>query len=175
MSKPDAFATIRRARSLRERHPDAPLSVIAIAQNLATYADGRTGTNIRPGHERIAEQTGLHSNTVRLGIRWLEDRGEIRCDKPGHRGSAACYTFLGIGDTPASDGGNGDTPASEWDNPASRAPTNQTSQHPSGLPGPRGGEAPHPGKQTVFTCAAGCGATVEMAHEWCPTCWAASR
>ena len=96
MSRPNAFATIRRARSLKERHPDAPPSVALVALVMATYADGRTGTSIRPGYERVAEQTGLYIGTVKDAVRWLEARGELRRDKEGHRGSAACFTFLDV-------------------------------------------------------------------------------
>lgn len=96
MARPDTFATIRRARALRERHPDAPPSVCAVALLLGTYADGRTGAMIRPGFARVAEETGLHVDTVRDAIRWLEAKGELRRDKEGHRGSAACFTYLGV-------------------------------------------------------------------------------
>jgi hypothetical protein len=78
-----------------------------VALVLATFANGKTGTSIRPGHELVAERTGFHLDTVRDAIRWLKERGELREDKPGHRGSAACYTWLGgmVGaDTPPIDG-----------------------------------------------------------------------
>jgi hypothetical protein len=95
MSSTDAFATIRRARSLRERHPDAPLSAVLVALCLATFADGKSGTNIRPGFDLIAEITGFSVSTVQRAVRWLERHDELRRDKQGHRGSAACFTFIG--------------------------------------------------------------------------------
>ena len=141
MSRTDAFATIRRARTLRERHPDAPPSAVLVALTLATYADGRTGTSIRPGFERIMEDTGLGRTAVKSAVRWLESRDELRRDKQARRGSAACFTFLGVGEQwgslsdphstnrghSAANGGHSDTPH-QPDQPI-----------PPGLPGPPGG------------------------------------
>lgn len=93
----DAFATIRRARSLRQRHPDASPAVSLVALHAATYADGHNGTRIWPGHERIARETGLNRQTVQKSIRWLRQRGELRLDKAGRRGSASAYTYMGVG------------------------------------------------------------------------------
>lgn len=143
MSKTDAFATIRRARSLHERYEAVPASVVAVALCLATYADGRWGTNIRPGHERVARETRLHLETVRKAIRWLEAHDELRCDKRGARGSAACYTWLGVVDTPASHGGSANTPALDGYAPAPGGDTNPTSQPPDPSD-PQDPTAPHP-------------------------------
>lgn len=92
----DAFSTIRHARALRDRHPDAPRTAAHILLLLATYANGRTGSSIRPGHALIGQHTGLGRNAVRLALRWLEAHGELRCDKRGHNGSAAHYSILGL-------------------------------------------------------------------------------
>jgi hypothetical protein len=137
--KPNAYTTMQRARSLRERQPDASPSVVALALLLASYADGPTGTSIRPGLIALIEQSGLDRRTVQRGIRWLEDCGELRRDKQGHRGSAACFTWIGKGVTDAAlseqigrhEGRKGCH---------SHRPTNQTPQNPSGVPGPRAGE-----------------------------------
>ena len=90
-----AFDTIRAVRGLPQRHPDAAPSVVLVAYAMASYADGATGTNIRPGVARLASDTGLHARTVEYAIAWLVDRGEIRRDKAGHRGSAACFSWIG--------------------------------------------------------------------------------
>ena len=89
----DAFTTIRHARDLKRRHPKAPRSAAHVLLVLATYANGRTGSNIRPGHELVEEHVGLERNAVRLAIQWLIEHGELRRDKPGHNGSAAHYTI----------------------------------------------------------------------------------
>ena len=68
MSTTDALATIRAARALRERHPDAPPSVAAVALVLASFANGSTGTSIRPGFGRVADCTGLNVQTVKRAV-----------------------------------------------------------------------------------------------------------
>lgn len=93
--KPNAYTTMQAARALRERQPEASPSHVTIALALASFADGPTGTSIRPGYARLAEVTGLHRDTVKDGVRWLVERGELRRDKTGWRGSAACVTWLG--------------------------------------------------------------------------------
>jgi hypothetical protein len=95
MSKTDAFAAVRAARALRERHPDAPPGTVLVALALATYANGRTGTSIRPGYARVAAITGLHPQTVKRAVAWLVARQELRRDKAAHPGSAACFTWVG--------------------------------------------------------------------------------
>lgn len=147
--KPNAYTTMQRARSLRERHPDASPSHVAIALALATFADGPTGTMIRPGHARLAGITGLDPRTVRRAVRWLEERGEVWRVREGRRGSAACFTYR-LHD----DGGKGGLmpPKHTFRGPqspdrgASGTPHQLHPSDPSGLPGPRDGEAPHPGK-----------------------------
>ena len=91
----NAFSTINAAKKLKERHPDAPASVAFIGLVMATFANGKTGTGIRPGVERLAELTGYHTDTVQDAIEWLVARGELRRDKKGYRGSAACFTWVG--------------------------------------------------------------------------------
>lgn len=96
MNGTDAFATIRRARSLTERHPDVTPSVVQVALTMATYADGKTGASIRPGLERLMHDTGLGRSTVLTAIAELIERGELRRERRGRRGSASCFTFLGV-------------------------------------------------------------------------------
>jgi hypothetical protein len=147
MSKPHAFATIRAARTLRERHPDAPPSAAHVALAMATYANGRTGTSIRPGVANLVEDTGLHPDTVQRAIQWLVRREELRRDKAGHRGSAACFTWVGGMGGPDTFGAKHGADAAK-----ARAtdPTHQPNQpHPSGPPAPPGGP---PGGQST-TCA----------------------
>jgi hypothetical protein len=171
VSDTDAFATIRRARSLRERQPDAPASTVLVALVLATYANGRTGTNIRPGLELVADLTGVTLRQVRRHVAWLEERGELRRDKEGHRGSAACFTYLG-GKEVAHDHlyEKGGHPRQERQSPMTPLQPNQP--NPSGPSRPSGG-----GEQSVApvknwpACAwEGCGrpGTVENFEDtWC--------
>jgi hypothetical protein len=156
--KPNAYTTMQRARSLRERQPDASPSHVAIAVIMASFADGPTGTSIRPGVDRVAELTGLTLRTVQRGIRWLEERGELRRDKNGWRGSAACFTWLGG----APEKGVTEAALSEQKGVTesrkgrhSRRPTTHTPQQPSGLPGPRDGAAPQIGEQGECAACAG--------------------
>jgi hypothetical protein len=151
MSSTDAFATIRRARSLRERHPDAPLSAVLVALVMATYANGATGTSIRPGTDRLVDETGLDRRTIQRAIAWLVERGELRRDKPGHRGSAACFTFLkgDTSDTLSSEKGDTGVPKGC----RSDRPTNQTSQRPTEPSVPPVSEELESGEP--FTCSAG--------------------
>jgi hypothetical protein len=95
MDRRNAFATIDAARSLRQRHPDVKPSVYTVALVLSSFADGKTGRSIRPGVGRLVELTGFHSDTVQDAIEWLVARGELRRDKKGFRGSAACFTWVG--------------------------------------------------------------------------------
>ena len=114
MSKPTtAFATIRRARTLRERRPDAPSSVCHVALVMATYAKGYTGVSIRPGQQHIMDETGLSRSTAQRAIGWLVKNGEIRRDRRGHSGSASCFTYLGVTElrlTAAQKGLTGESP-----------------------------------------------------------------
>lgn len=91
----NAFATVKAARSVGRRHPDVPAYVAAVAQCLASYGDGRSGTMIRPSLKRVAEDLGMSLSQVQRAVRWLESRNELRRDKTGWRGSAACFTWLG--------------------------------------------------------------------------------
>lgn len=91
----NGFTTINRARTLRERHPDAPPSACHVALFMATYADGKSGTSIRPGFEAIEEGTGLSRRGVQMAVRWLEDHDEIRREREARRGSAALFTYIG--------------------------------------------------------------------------------
>jgi hypothetical protein len=91
----NVFETTRAVRGLPRRHPDAPPSVVLVAYAMASYADGATGTNIRPGVARLASDTGLHPRTVEYSISWLVERGEVRRDKAGHRGNAASFSWVG--------------------------------------------------------------------------------
>jgi hypothetical protein len=152
MGRPNAYTTMQRARSLRERHPDASPSHVAIALALASFADGPTGTSIRPGYDRIAEITGLNVQTVHRRIRWLVKRGELRRDKKGWRGSAACFTWVGgmvVPQAPPLDG----MVVPHVRNGGASGTTHQSHpSEPSGLPGPRDGESPHPGWMECSIC-----------------------
>jgi hypothetical protein len=168
--KPNAFTTIQRARSLRTRHPEARPSVCHVALVMATYANGKTGASIRPGVARLVESTGLHRDTVQDAIEWLVKHDELRRDKPGHRGSAACFTYVGgkvESDTPPFEGMEGRHTGNAG---VSDPYTNQINQPPPGLPGPPGvaeaGESREDGpheewpaeKQAASACCVeGCG------------------
>jgi hypothetical protein len=125
----DVFTTIRRARSLGERHSGATNSAKLVALYMATYAEGSTGRNIRPGYAAIARETGLDIQTVKRAVRWLEEQGELwRTNADRVRaGTAACFTYRlhGQGVQSVASGGAIDTPQHQ------HQPT------PSGLPGPR--------------------------------------
>lgn len=140
--RPNAYTTMRAARTLRERHADASPSHVAVALAMATFADGATGTMIRPGYRRVADITGLHADTVRRAIGWLVERGELRRDKDAWRGSAACFTWVGgmVGsDTPPLDGKVGP----QTRNGGALDPTHLSHPSgPSGLPGPQAGKRP---------------------------------
>jgi hypothetical protein len=136
----NAFSTINAARAVRERHPDARPSTVHVAITMATFANGRTGTSIRPGVANLATLTGLHPDTVQGAIQWLVARGELRRDKAGHRGSAACFTWVGGmhgSETPAIERKDGSEPANGR---VSRPYHLPNQQDPSGPPGPRAGE-----------------------------------
>jgi hypothetical protein len=105
----NSFKTLRAAKSLRERHPDAPPSVCHVALVMAIYADGKSGTSIRPGFEGIIEDTGLSRTTVKAAVRWLEARGEVIRTREARRGSAALFMWTG------GMGGHGEPPSSSAD------------------------------------------------------------
>lgn len=123
-----AFSTIKAARTIGLRHPDVPAYVAAVGLAMASYANGRQGTMIRPRFAVVAQELGMSLSQVQRAVRWLEQRNELRRDKTGWRGSAACFTWLGgmeVVDDPlsglmevagAANGGRG------------RPPTNPTSQ-----------------------------------------------
>lgn len=90
-----AYTVINAARDLTQRHPGISPSVAQVAAALATYADPQTGGRIFPGNDNLVRITSLHKSTVRAAIKELLALGEIHLDKPGRRGSAACYTWLG--------------------------------------------------------------------------------
>jgi hypothetical protein len=142
MGRPNAYTTMQRARALRERHPDAAPSHIATALLMASFADGPSGTSIRPGLDKVADLTGLHRETVKRAVRWLEARGELRRDKQGHRGSAACFTWIGGTEPPAP------SPVDAKGMPhmaiGDASGITHQSHHldPSGLPGPQPGTCP---------------------------------
>jgi len=142
---------MQRARSLRERHPDASPSLVAVALAAATFADGPTGTMIRPSHDRIAEIVGLSVGRVNKYMQALVKLGELRRDKTAWRGSAACYTWVGgmVGaDAPPLDGMVG----AQSRNGGAPATTHLSHpSEPSGPPGPRGTAAPHP-KEETYEC-----------------------
>jgi hypothetical protein len=138
---------MQRARSLRERHPDASPSLVAVALAAATFADGPTGTMIRPSHDRLAAITGLSVPRVHKLMQRLVKIGELRRDKQAWRGSAACYTWVGgmvVAQAPpleemvVAQDLNGGSPATTHPSHPSK---------PSGPPGPRDGKAPHLGEQ----------------------------
>jgi hypothetical protein len=139
--KRNAYTTMQRARSLRERQPDASPSLVAVALALATFADGPTGAMIRPGLNRVANITGLSARQVQRHVAWLVTRGELRRDKLAWPGSAACYAWIGGMDATQ------ETPIRpECTSPGSDthviavAPHQSNRSDPSGLPGPRAGE-----------------------------------
>jgi hypothetical protein len=149
MADNDAFATIRRARSLLERHPDAPASAAHVALVMATFANGRTGTSIRPGLARVEELTGLDRRTVQRAVRWLEQRRELRRDKEARRGSAACFTWVGgMGRRDTALTPDGAAPARDGAAPGTTHQPNQP--QPSGPPGPRDGK--RAGEQPCSGC-----------------------
>jgi len=166
MGNTDAFRTIRAARALTERHPDAPTSVATVALTLATFANGRTGTSIRPGFDRVAAITGLHEQTVKRAVAWLVERGELRRDNTARPGSAACFTWLGgmvVPETPPSDGMVvPDVP----NGGASHTPHQPNQPTPSGLEGPRGGEASQP----LEGCSM-CGRQAKLDEALCRSCF----
>lgn len=129
------------ARSLRERHPEVQPSHVAVALALATFADGPTGTNIRPGAQRIAAITGLNVQTVYRRIRWLVQHAELRRDKHAWPGSAACYTWVGGMGTPHTPTPNGLVVPESRDGDALRTTHQSHRLELRGLPGPpnRGG------------------------------------
>lgn len=91
------WSTLQRARSLGERHPDAPATVKALALYLASYARGTNGTGIYPGLETTMRETGFSKSVIARGIAWLVEHGELRRDNAGRRGSRASFTYLGVG------------------------------------------------------------------------------
>jgi hypothetical protein len=135
--KRNAYTTMQAARSLRERQPDASPSHVAVALALASFADGATGTSIRPGAERIAAITGLNLQTVHRRIRWLVQRGELRRDKHAWRGSAACYTWVGGLVVPNASLFRGMVVPESRNGGASRTTHQLHPSEPSGHPGPR--------------------------------------
>lgn len=115
MARPHTYTTIRKARTLRERHPDASASIAHVALVMATFANGPSGTMIRPTLKTVADLTGLHHKTVQDAVKWLEEQGELRRDKQGWRGSAACFTYVGGSDTgsDAADSSQPEQPAAD--------------------------------------------------------------
>jgi hypothetical protein len=164
MGRPNAYTTMQRARALRARHPDASPSHVAIAVVMASFADGPTGTSIRPGLDRVAELTGLHRETVKRAIRWLEARGELRRDRQGHRGSAACFSWIGGKQMPQASpiDGKGMPDVPEGD--ASGITHHSHRSNPTGLPGPRAG--------ALMECSV-CGKRANLTDGLCPRCLAA--
>jgi hypothetical protein len=132
----DIFASVRWARQLREREPEAGPQHALLLLVMATYADGDTGGSIRPTLDRLASETGLHRRNVTKLVRWLEDHGEIQRVKEGHRGSAAMFRLRLEKDEPAAQPfGERMSQADGKDEPLAQ-PTNQTSHSSSGPSGP---------------------------------------
>jgi hypothetical protein len=151
----DAFATLRRARTIGLRHPKVSAAAALVALHLATYADGKTGTRIYPGNDRIARETGLNERTVRRAITWLCQNGELRRDKPGARGSAACFSYVGgLGGLLRPDSGRIDPPT----NPSNQEQDSLTESTESGghaasethRSSPAGSATSHP--EELFRC-----------------------
>ena len=163
MSKPDAFATIRAARAITERHPDAPPSVAAVALALATFANGRTGTSIRPGYKRVAAITGLHEQTVKRAVAWLVARGELRRDNTARPGSAACFTWLGGMVVPQAPPFDGMVVPDVSSGGGSGTPHQPNHLDPTGLPGP-------PGGSKLEACSM-CGTRAKLDEGLCRKCF----
>jgi hypothetical protein len=165
--KPNAYTTMQRARSLRERHSDVSTSLVAVALAAATFADGPTGTMIRPRHQRIAEIVGLSVGRVNKLMQELVKIGELRRDKTAWRGSAACYTWIGgmvVAEVPPLEG----LVVARDRNGGARATTHLSHlSEPSGLEGPRDGDAPHPRKQRCSICT---GHRELVDGSWCADC-----
>ncbi|WP_427422683.1 hypothetical protein [Lysinibacillus fusiformis] len=69
-------------------------TIKAIAGRLATYADHRDGTRIRPGVARIAVDLETSYTTVRNAITVLERVGLIRLVTPGNKNRPAVYRLV---------------------------------------------------------------------------------
>lgn len=84
-------ATWWRELTRRERDPRVTTTVLAVAAVMAAYAS-KDGTSIRPGHERVAEETRTSVPTVKravsvlvdLGWLVLERRGRYRTETPAN-------------------------------------------------------------------------------------------
>jgi Helix-turn-helix domain len=87
-----AFDVIRWARDVRRRHPDLSPAAAHVYLVMATYADGRTGGDIRPSYATVADLTGHHMLTVRRAVHRLIALGELERVGGGNgRGSAALF------------------------------------------------------------------------------------
>jgi hypothetical protein len=74
-----------------------PATTKAVAYALATFADNKTGENVRPGERLLAQATGLSTRAARQHIHTLMEEGLIfqrsngRFD--GRRGWASVYVL----------------------------------------------------------------------------------
>jgi hypothetical protein len=140
---------------------------VLVALVLATYANGRTGASIRPGLELVAEVTGLSLSTIQRRVRWLEEHGELRRDKQGHRGSAACFTYIGGKAGHLDDALSGESRSGETGKPVTAMTPLQPDQPtPSGLPGPRENGEPQAGEPCQM-----CRAVAELDAGLCRGCF----
>ncbi|PFH05768.1 hypothetical protein BX598_0382 [Micrococcaceae bacterium JKS001869] len=86
--------------------PVTPVSVKALGLTLATYANTRTGTDIRPGVARLAADLGTSPRTIITGLGELERAGFLECVRRGStygrggKGMASVYRLtLPVGAT----------------------------------------------------------------------------
>jgi hypothetical protein len=57
--------------------PSNQRSIKLVAMMLASFADSRTGKNVRPGEARLADMCQLGKSTVRAALKWLREAGLI--------------------------------------------------------------------------------------------------
>jgi hypothetical protein len=94
--------------------PSTP-TVKLVALTLATYSNGRTGGNVRPGIQRLAKVTGLSERTIIRSVKELEELGMVACVRRGSslgrggKGMASTYQLTVPVDLGAGADGTGDS------------------------------------------------------------------
>jgi hypothetical protein len=66
-------------------------TAVAVGMVMSEYADWKTGSNIRPGHERLAAVVGVTKVAVKRSIKSLEIAGWIQTEQRGAFGRASVY------------------------------------------------------------------------------------